>query len=129
MSIHHEVLDHQSIRMLWIMSFLEHVLLLSAKLPLATCRVRSAELLLLSKSFIWVMHAELIAELLRLAKSSFHFLTFDLFFDFVSCDVGHFIVTQSHSVDVSCLSALRISSVSRIIFRSFFCSLCVVVFK
>ena len=56
-------------------------------------------------------------------------LIFDLFFDFVLRDVGHFIITQSHSVDVSCWSALRISSVSRIIFRSFFCSHCVVVFK
>ena len=35
------------------------------------------------------------------------FLIFDVFFDFVLCDVGHFIITQSHSIDVSCWSAFR----------------------
>ena len=55
------------------------------------------------------------AELLLLLPKMLHFLTFDLFFDLVLCDLGHFIITQSHSVDVSCWSALSISSVSRII--------------
>ena len=36
------------------------------------------------------------------------FLAFELFFDFVLCDVGHFAFTQSHSVDISCWSALMI---------------------
>ena len=72
----------------------------------------------------------LIAELLLVSKK-FHFFTFyfDLLLTFVSCDVGHFLVAQSHSIDVSRWSALSISSRSRIIFMSFFCSHCVFVFE
>ena len=62
--------------------------------------------------YIWVLHAELIAELLRLSKSSFHFLLWSSF-NFVVCDVDYFFVAQSHSVDVSRWSALIISSHSR----------------
>ena len=51
-----------------------------------------------------MLFAELIAELLLLAKS-FNFFYFDLLFDFVLCDVGHFVVAQSHSIDVSRWSA------------------------
>ena len=47
------------------------------------------------------MHAELIAELLRLSKSSFHFFYFGILQTSVLCDVGYFFVAQSHSVDVS----------------------------
>ena len=50
-------------------------------------------------------------------------------FNFVLCDVGHFFVTQSHSIDVSRWSALSISSHSRIIFMSFFCGHCIFVFE
>ena len=46
------------------------------------------------------------------------FWAFAFFFDFV-------VLTQSHSVDVSCWSALMIPSLSRIAFRSFFSSHCV----
>ena len=51
------------------------------------------------------------------------------FFDFVLCDVGYLVLTQSHSVDIYCWSALVIPSLSRIVFRSFLCSHCVVFFK
>ena len=56
------------------------------------------------------------------------FLISDLFFDFVLCDVGHFIITQSYPVNVSCWSALWVFLVSRIVLRSFLCCLCVIVF-
>ena len=81
-----------------------------------------AELLLFTKCFIWVTHAELIAELLLSSKkASFFTFYFALLFDFALCDVGHFFVAQSHSIDVPRWSALSISSHSRIIFVSFFC--------
>ena len=68
------------------------------------------------------MHAELIAELLRLSLSPFHFLLWSSLDFFVLCDVSWFFVAQSHSVDVSRKSALIISSLSRsrTIFLSFF---------
>ena len=43
-------------------------------------------------------------------QSCFMFLTFILFFEFVTCDVGYLVLTQSHSVDVSCWSALMVPS-------------------
>ena len=48
------------------------------------------ELLRLSKSFVWVQFAELIAELLRLSKASFFSFYLDFFFEkkIVLCDGG-----------------------------------------
>ena len=105
-STHHDVLECHPSRSSWLQKLL----------------------LQLSKSFIWVLHAELIAELLRLSQSSFHFLLLSSF-DSVLCDVGYFFVAQSHSVDVSRWSALIISSHSRIVFMSFFWSHCVFFFE
>ena len=52
-----------------------------------------------------MLFAELIADLLLLSKQASFFL-FTLIFSvtFVLCDVGHFVVAQSHSIDVSVLS-------------------------
>ena len=68
------------------------------------------------------MHAELIAELLRLSKkkSSFTLVITLIFFSFELCDVRYFFVAQSHSIDVPRWYVMRISSHSRIIYRSFF---------
>ena len=75
LSIHHEVLDHRPT-----ISFS------TICLCLQPCDVRGAE---------------------RGAAAAFKvdsFLAFDLFFDFVLCDVGHFVFTQSHPVDILLVS-------------------------
>ena len=73
--------------------------------------------------------AELIAWLLLVSKRlQFPFVSVTSL-GFMLCDVGHFFVAQSHSIDVSRWSALAISSHSRIVFMSFFCSHCVSVFE
>ena len=68
------------------------------------------------------MHAELIAELLRLSKkkSSFSLIITLILLSFALCAVGYFFVAQSHSIDVPRWYVVRISSHSRIIFMSFF---------
>ena len=67
----HDVLDHQSIRMFWIISFSNICLCLQL------CDMHGAECG---------------------PAAAFQFasvLIFDLFLDFVLCDIGHFIITQS----------------------------------
>ena len=83
--------------MFWIISFLEH-LLVPATLRHAGCGVRSC-----------------------CCCCAFQIASFLTIFSltFVLCDVGHFTITQSQSVCVSCWSPLRICSVSRIILQIF----------
>ena len=100
LSTHHELLDHHPSRCSG--QFFCHFFVCN----LATCDEQSVELLLLSNLL--------------------HFLTFALVFDFVLCDVGLCVITQSHSDDVSCWSALMVPSLSRTVFRSFICKHCVV---
>ena len=73
--------------------------------------------------------AKLIAGLLLYSKKLHFSFTLILSLTPVLSDVGHFVVVQSHSTDAPRLSALSISSSSRIAFMSFFCSHCVFVFE
>ena len=99
LSTHHEVLDHHTSRC-------------SGPFLSAIC--------------FCLQHCDMVCAERGAAFKFAHFLTFALFFDFVLCHVGYFVLTQSHSVDVSCWSALMIPSLSRIFFL---CNLCVVFLK